>query len=121
MEGRVVVLVSLSVGQYNETGIFAARIEALGLTSYGYSIPAAQASVKRLFNTFINSYRQTGRLEQRLNQLGVKWHWAEDYTEPYEDTDNLPAVEEADEGWQPIVTQAASPDAADAQLQPVAA
>ena len=88
--------------------------------SLGFAVETHSDS-ERLFNTFINSYRQTGRLEQRLNQLGVKWHWAEDYTEPYEDTDNLPAVEEADEGWQPIVTQAASPDAADAQLQPVAA
>jgi hypothetical protein len=107
MEGRVVVIVSLTVYK-NKQGIFAARFQDLGLTSYGYTISTAVGSVKRLFNTFIKSYRKNGRLADRLNELGVDWHWVKTYDRPYEDTDVTPPVEENHEAWQPVDAPAVS-------------
>ena len=121
MEGRVVVVVSLDVSQHDERGIFAARFRELGLTSYGYSIPVAEESLKRLFNTFVKSHREMGRLEERLNELGVDWHWETDYSEAYEDTDAAPAVEEEFEGWRPIAAWTGSSAGLDAQPRCVAA
>ena len=115
MEGRVVVIVSLAVFQHDERGIFAARFRELGLTSYGYSIPAAEESLKRLFNTFVRSHREMGRLEERLNEMDVEWHWEEEYSDPYEDTsDTVPALEEDLDGWRSIAAWTGSSAAVDA-------
>lgn len=103
MEGKVVVVSPLTVLEHKETGIFAASFLELGLTSYGYTASDAEQSAKRLFNTFIHTYRQEGRLAGRLDQLQVKWWWESDYTKPYEDTDRLA------QGWLPANPSAAAP------------
>jgi hypothetical protein len=76
----------------NDGSVWAARFEELGLTAYGSSEHEATVIVKKMLNRFVNAYRNSGQLESRLNQVGVRWHWAKDYptdAPQYEDTNML--------------------------------
>ena len=86
---RVVVLVREEIYKHEDSGTFAARYESLRLTAYGDTEDEACTELKKLFNLDINYYRDKGLLEERLNRLGVKWYWADQYPAdmpPYEDT-----------------------------------
>ena len=70
----------------------AARLRKLGLTAYGSTEAEAVLACKKLFNKFVHTYRARGEIEKRLDQVGVEWHWADEYPEDapaYEDTNRL--------------------------------
>ena len=89
----VVVTVNLDLARHTERDFVAARFRELGLTAYGRTEADAILAVKKLFNKFIRSYRESGQLERRLEQAGVEWYWADEHTaarSSYEDTNLLP-------------------------------
>lgn len=91
-ERLVVVLTPMSVFHHTEREIVAARLETLGLTAYGQDESEAIRACKELFNKFVHSYRDRGEIEERLNQVGVEWYWADEYPDgrpSFEDTNHL--------------------------------
>ena len=90
-DGKVLVILTLSVARYENRDIVVARFEALGLTAYGRTEAYAVFVLKRMFNAFIRKHREWGNVEDRLNRARVAWCW--DKERPpglqYEDTDDL--------------------------------
>lgn len=90
---KVVVMVSLSVRKHREEAIFAAGLAELGLTAYGRAAEDAVQAVKILFRKFVEENRSLGVLEERLDQVGVKWYPKDKYPAdgiPVEDTTDPP-------------------------------
>lgn len=88
----VVVATPLTLIRHRDRDVVAARFRELGLTAYGRTESEAVLALKRLFNKFVRSYRESGQIEARLNQVGAKWYWADEYPDtlpPFEDTDEL--------------------------------
>ena len=68
-----------------------AAFQELGLTSFGDTADKAVARLKTNFREFIHIHRNNGVLEDTLNGLNVRWHWADEYPEDgpeYEDTNS---------------------------------
>ncbi|MCI0441491.1 MAG: hypothetical protein L0177_20505 [Chloroflexi bacterium] len=78
-EGKVVVLVTPEVVRHESGDLFAARFPELGLTAYGRTEEQAWDDLKIMCRAFIGELRRRGVLERRLNEVGVRWHWAEEY------------------------------------------
>lgn len=76
-QGKVVVLVTPEISRHQNGDLFAARFPELGLTAYGRTEEQAWEDLKVMYRAFIGELRRKGVLEERLNQVGVKWHWAE--------------------------------------------
>lgn len=95
-DDRLAVVISPLTTAYNEEErLHAARFAEMGLTSFGDNPEQAVRRLKKLFNTFINSHRSLGVLEETLNRLGVKWYWADEYPEEgpaYENTNAMVAL-----------------------------
>ena len=87
-DNRMVVVVTraTTVRLESHDDVFAARFKKLGLTAYGHNKTEAMSNLKKLFNRFIHLHRDGGTLEARLEQAGVEWSWADEYTGNYEDT-----------------------------------
>lgn len=88
----VVVTTPLTLVRHMDREVVAARFRELGLTAYGRTEFEAVLALKRLFNKFVRSYRASGQIEARLNQVNVTWYWADEYPQdlpPYEDTTGL--------------------------------
>ena len=85
---QVVVMTNLSLEIRNDGKMFAAYLDAVGITGYGRTIGDARDSVKRAFRTWVEMYRELGVLEERLDQIGVTWFRADEYSGeiPVEDT-----------------------------------
>lgn len=79
MEPQVVVNIKHRVYKHSKDEVLSVRCAALGLTAYGDSEAEAVGNFKQLFNRFINTYREKGRLKEVLNQSGVEWWWRNDY------------------------------------------
>lgn len=112
MNRLVVVMAPLTLLRSQE-GVYAAQFRELGLTGYGSAETEATLALKRLFNRFIHYYRDAGRIEERLDELGATWYWADEYPEglpPFEDTNGLSAPEEIRPalGWESIPERPAS-------------
>ena len=89
---KVVVTTPLTLVRHRERELVAARFRELGLTAYGRTESEAVLALKRLFNKFVRSYRESGQIEARLDQVGAKWYWADEYPDtlpPFEDTNEL--------------------------------
>ena len=86
IEEKIVVLLTPSIYHHKDSGVRAARFEKLGLTAYGHSEDEALQSLKKLFNKFVRTYRASGQLGERLDQVSVEWHLAKDFEGDYEDT-----------------------------------
>ena len=78
---RVTVITQESLYQDADSGTFAARFPAMGLTVYGNTEAEAVNALQQLFDYDINYYRSKGLLEEHLNRLDVRWCWADDDTE----------------------------------------
>lgn len=76
---KVVVLVSIKTSTRTDGKMFAAHLPELGLTAYGRTEEDAKCAVRALFASFIDQYRSLGLLEKRLNQIGAKWYWEDEY------------------------------------------
>ena len=88
----VVVMANLSLVRHRDEDIVIARFEDLGLSAWGHSESQAVVFLKRLFHKFVHVTRRDGRLEERLNSLGVQWYWADQYPADlprFEDTNAL--------------------------------
>ena len=55
-----------------------ARANSLGLSGYGESIGEAQASLRRLFQVAVRTWRERGQLGEILNRSGLDWQDAKD-------------------------------------------
>ena len=91
MERVVVVNIPLKLSIHSDDHVVAARCDALGLTSYGYSRAEATSKFKQLFNRCVHAYREKGKLEDVLNRVGLEWWWESDYPEgrpAYENTND---------------------------------
>lgn len=82
---KVVVRFTPELYEYQDRSRFAARIEGLGLTSYGLSPEEAVVGLDSIFRAFIDGHRETGRLEEVLNGSGVEWYWLDQYSGRYRD------------------------------------
>ena len=94
----VIVVTPLSVHRHRTQEVFAARLEELGLTAYGRTESVAVDRVKRMFNKFVTVHRQDGRLEKKLDHVGVEWYWKSEYprdAQDYEDTNKLGSLANA--------------------------
>ena len=80
-DGRrtVVVTTNLSIQRRSDGKMFAAHLDGLGLTAYGYTAEDARESVVQSFKQWVGLHRDEGILERRLNQLGVLWQWLDSY------------------------------------------
>ena len=67
---KVVVRTRLLIEERGDGEMFAAHLDALGLTAYGLTSDEASKNVKDLFNTWITQYRDLGVLETRLDAIG---------------------------------------------------
>ena len=76
---KVVVLTTLAYESHKDGTMVAARLEAPGLTAYGYTRDEARDGIKRLFSTWVHEHRRRGLLEARLNDVGAEWCWLDDY------------------------------------------
>ena len=85
---QVVVVTNVSLEMRNDGKMFAAHLDAVGITAYGRTPADARDSVKSAFRTWVGLYRELGVLEERLDQIGVTWFRAEEYSGdiPVEDT-----------------------------------
>ena len=66
--------------------------------SFGDTADTAVARLKENFREFIHVHRKQGVLEDTLNGLDVRWHWADEYPEDgpeYEDTNRAEGPPEA--------------------------
>ena len=89
MEPQVVVNVRHLVYKHSQDEVFSVRCAALGLSAYGDSENEAVDNFKQLFNRFISTYREKGRLQEVLDKSAVEWWWRDDYPadrSPFEDT-----------------------------------
>ena len=91
---KVVVRTRLLIEERGDGEMFAAHLDALGLTAYGLTSDEASKNVKDLFNTWITQYRDLGVLETRLDAIGAEWSYLADYDgpEPVEDTGENPGL-----------------------------
>ena len=110
---RLAVVISPVTTAYNEEArLHVARFDELGLTSFGDNHDQAVQRLKKLFNTFIHAHRELGVLGETLNQLGVTWHWADEYPEDspdYEDTNDPSSHEDNPKRVEPsLVLKSAS-------------
>ena len=78
----VVVTTNLSIGRRSDGKMFAAHLDGLGLTAYGYTAEDAREGVTQVFGTWVNLHRDAGILEKRLNEYGVPWQWLDEYDGP---------------------------------------
>lgn len=104
----VVVTTPLTLVHHRKREVVAARFRELGLTAYGRTEFEAVLALKRLFNKFVHTYRESGQIEARLEQVGVRWYWADEYPDtlpPFEDTNELletaPSLPEIAEAQRP--------------------
>ena len=83
---RVVVALPLERKNTTDNKVFCTRIRALGLTAYGRSFNESDASVKRMFMTYVGLHRKSGTLEDRLNKSQLQWSYESDYqgAKPFE-------------------------------------
>ncbi len=91
MKSQVVVNIKCRVQVHSEDKVFAMRFSPLGLTAYGDDEEEAMSNFKQLFNRFIRTYREKGKLEQILNRSGVEWWWIDQYPDDrpgFEDTNS---------------------------------
>lgn len=91
---RLVVVVS-PVSTFYDAGwrIHVAAFPQLGLMSYGDTPDIAVARLKVNFREFVHAHRDQGVLEETLDGLGVRWHWADEYPDDgpeYENTNETP-------------------------------
>ena len=77
-EERVIVDVAPEVFLHEE-GMYAARIQPLGLTAYADSEQDAVAKLKVLFGALIATLRKAGILEECLNASGLEWCWEDGF------------------------------------------
>ena len=75
----VVVTTNLSIGKRSDGKMFAAHLDGLGLTAYGYTAEEAREGVTQLYGQWVNWHRDAGILEKRLNEYGVPWQWLDEY------------------------------------------
>ncbi len=103
MEGEVVVLLDITL--YEERDLHVARFRELGLTAYGQTKDEAVTALKKMFNVFIRTYRDSGQLEMRLDEVRTRWWYRGEYPAdkgypPVEDTNLLVGQQPSD---QPVV------------------
>ena len=87
---RLVVVIS-PVSMFYDSGwkTHVASFAELGLMSFGDTADKAVARLKENFREFIHVHRNNSVLEETLDRLGVRWHWADQYPDDrpeYEDT-----------------------------------
>ena len=98
-DNRVVVNIRCSTRFDEDNCNFVAHFTDLGLVARGHTEEEAITNCKQLFNKLVNSYRQYGGLEGRLNRSGADWWWEDDYPKtepPPENTDVLMVGEPVD-------------------------
>ena len=105
-DGRLVVVIS-PVSTFYDAGwkVHVAAFPQLGLMSYGDTPDIAVGRLKVNFREFIHAHRDQGVLEETLEGLGVRWHWADEYPDDgpeYENTNDPPEAVAV----QPMVVQA---------------
>lgn len=96
---RLVVVIS-PVTTFYDAGwkTHVAAFRKLGLMSFGDTADTAVSRLKENFREFIHVHRNQGVLEDTLNGLDVRWHWADEYPEDgpeYEDTNRAEGPPEA--------------------------
>ena len=111
MDSQIVVNVKCLVQVHSEDKVLAMRFPPLGLTAYGDDEEEAMSSFKRLFNRFIRTYREKGRIEQILSKSGVEWWWIDEYPKDrpeFEDTNsevqeaNPLFMQEQEQSWHSV-------------------
>lgn len=76
---RVVVVAPLECKNTTDNTMFVTRIRELGLTAYGKTHEEAKQSLRKMFATFVELYRKTENLEERLNRSGLTWYYESEY------------------------------------------
>ena len=78
MEDKTIaVLTPMTLYNHKSGKIVAARLEELGLTAYGHTREEAITACENLFDKFTLAYKNRGSLIDRLNEVGVAWHWVD--------------------------------------------